>query len=475
MFFERPDSGELAVLVHLDIATTGSEQASGPSDPKEFEELVLSAGGDPVAFITGQRQSPQPRYFVGTGKLEEIHEAIKASGAELAIFNHALSPSQERNLEKYLCCRVLDRTGLILDIFAQRARTHEGKLQVELAQLRHMTTRLVRGWTHLERQKGGIGLRGPGETQLETDRRLLRGRIKSIEKRLDKVRKQREQGRRSRQRNELPTVALVGYTNAGKSTLFNSLTEAAVYAKDQLFATLDPTMRRIELPGAGGAILADTVGFISHLPHQLVQAFRATLEEVANADLLLHVADAASEARDEQHEQVLDVLAEIGAEQLPVLEVMNKIDLLDDSPARIDRDAEGKPKRVWLSAQANNGIDELLEALTDLLGENLEENTLMLGANHYRLRARLYEQDVVLSEQLLDDGGMQLQVRMPRRDLLALLQQEKLDFDEVVQSGGEKHSAADDAALLEFASAGSQTRVTPESTSPTRRKSYGLE
>ena len=276
MFFDRPESGELAVLVHLDLS-----HGQAPEDPREFEELVLSAGGDPIALVGGQRAAPHAKYFVGTGKLEELQAVVKENGAELVIFNHTLSPSQERNLEQALECRVLDRTGLILDIFAQRARTFEGKLQVELAQLRHMATRLVRGWTHLERQKGGIGLRGPGETQLETDRRLLRGRITAIEKRLAKVRTQRNQGRRSRQRADIPTVSLVGYTNAGKSTLFNQITDAKVFAENQLFATLDPTMRRLEVPDVGALILADTVGFISHLPHKLVQAFRATLEEAS--------------------------------------------------------------------------------------------------------------------------------------------------------------------------------------------------
>ena len=284
MFFDRPESGELAILIHLNL-----DNELEPENPREFEELVLSAGGDPVGEIAGHRKTPHPRYFVGTGKLEEIRGEVSRTGAELIIFNHDLSPGQERNIEQELCCRVLDRTGLILDIFAQRAQTHEGKLQVELAQLEYFSSRLVRGWTHLERQKGGIGLRGPGETQLETDRRLLRARIKSIHRRLDKVRRQRQQSRRSRRRADTPTVSLVGYTNAGKSTLFNKLTGAGVYAADKLFATLDPTMRAVKLPATGTVIFADTVGFISHLPHKLIEAFRATLEEAASATLLLHV------------------------------------------------------------------------------------------------------------------------------------------------------------------------------------------
>lgn len=426
MFFDRPDSGELAVLVHLEFP-----QYTDPDDPREFEELVLSAGGDPVDFITGQRATPHARYFVGTGKLEELKQAVHMHEAELVIFNHTLSPSQERNLEQELQCRVLDRTGLILDIFAQRARTHEGKLQVELAQLRHVSTRLIRGWTHLERQKGGIGLRGPGETQLETDRRLLRARIKSIEKRLQKVRGQREQGRRSRRRADVPTVSLVGYTNAGKSTLFNCITDAGVYAEDQLFATLDPTMRRIQLPNLGAAVLADTVGFISHLPHRLVQAFRATLEEAVSSDLLLHVIDAAAEERARNIEQVEEVLIEIGAEELPQLRVYNKIDLLEEFTPRLDRDDQGKPVAVWLSAQSGAGVDLLLEAMSELLGEERVVDTVCLQPSQARLRAKLYACDGVTAEHYTEDGGMELALNIQKVDLLRILSQEQLSFDEL--------------------------------------------
>ncbi len=424
MFFERPDSGELAVLVHLEFPLN-----SDPDDPREFEELVLSAGGDPVDFITGQRSTPHARYFVGTGKLEELKQCVQLHQAELVIFNHNLSPSQERNLEKELKCRVLDRTGLILDIFAQRARTHEGKLQVELAQLRHMSTRLIRGWTHLERQKGGIGLRGPGETQLETDRRLLRGRIKSIEKRLEKVRRQRDQGRRSRRRAEVPTVSLVGYTNAGKSTLFNHITEAGVYAQDQLFATLDPTMRRIELPSLGVAVLADTVGFISHLPHRLVEAFRATLEEAASSDLLLHVIDAAAEERTRNIEQVEEVLEEIGAAELPQLRVFNKIDLLEEFAPRIDRDDQGRPVAVWLSAQTGAGVELLFDAVAELLGQERVLETLLLQPSQARLRAKLYEYNAVTEEHYGHDGSIELAVNIQKADLLRILSQEQLSFE----------------------------------------------
>tara|TARA_R110002072_G_scaffold213_8_gene1501 strand:- start:3051 stop:4322 length:1272 start_codon:yes stop_codon:yes gene_type:complete len=410
LFFDRPDSGERAVLVHLNIASESERE-----DPREFEELVLSAGGDPVAFVMGARVAPHPRTFVGSGKLEEIREQVHAECAEIVMFNHALSPSQERNLEKELQCRVLDRTGLILDIFAQRARTHEGKLQVELAQLQHMSTRLVRGWTHLERQKGGIGLRGPGETQLETDRRLLRVRLKSITARLEKVRKQREQGRRSRMRAEIPTVSLVGYTNAGKSTLFNRITESTVYVADQLFATLDPTLRRVELENVGPVVLADTVGFIAHLPHKLVEAFKATLEETLNADLLLHVVDAATEDRGRNIEQVQDVLVEIGAEDIPQLQVFNKVDLLEQAP-RLERNADGRPERVWLSAATGAGTELLLQAVAELVGQDMVSEELHLDPKEGGLRAALYSLGAVEAEDYGDDGVAHLSVRLPRAD-----------------------------------------------------------
>ncbi|MFT7299953.1 MAG: GTP-binding protein HflX [Porticoccus sp.] len=426
MFFERPDSGELAVLVHLNLASEHE-----PEDPRELEELVLSAGGDPVSLVTGQRKSPHPKYFVGTGKVDELCQVVKENAAGLVIFNHSLSPSQERNLEHELKCRVLDRTGLILDIFAQRARTHEGKLQVELAQLQHMSTRLVRGWTHLERQKGGIGLRGPGETQLETDRRLLRDRIKSILKRLEKVRRQRDQGRRSRLRAEIPVVSLVGYTNAGKSTLFNRLTDSDVYAADKLFATLDPTMRRIELDDVGPIILADTVGFISHLPHKLVEAFHATLEEAASASLLLHVVDAHSEERQTNIQRVNEVLEEIDALDLPTLTVFNKIDLMNDMAARIDRDESGKPLAVWLSAQTGDGCLLLLEAAAELLSDDIVCESLMLPPTLGRLRAMLYQNNAVVSESQMDNGDVLVEVRMPKPSFLRLLKAEGLSHNEL--------------------------------------------
>ena len=364
--FDRYEAGEQAVLVHVNFSDEGERE-----DLDELKMLVSSAGVNALGVITTSRSAPSAKYFVGSGKAEEIASQVQMLGADVVIFNHALTPAQERNLERLFQCRVVDRTGLILDIFAQRARTHEGKLQVELAQLRHLSTRLVRGWTHLERQKGGIGLRGPGETQLETDRRLLRERIKAILRRLDKVAKQREQGRRARNRNEVPTVSLVGYTNAGKSTLFNQLTDASVYAADQLFATLDPTLRKLVIQDVGDVILADTVGFIRHLPHDLVAAFKATLQETREADLLLHVVDCADEQMQENVDSVQTVLAEIEADDRPQLMICNKIDKLADRPAGLERDDEGRPQRVWLSAQTGEGSEYLFQALTELLAGSI--------------------------------------------------------------------------------------------------------
>ena len=418
MFFERQEGGERAVLVHPECLDDQMRE-----DPREFQELVRSANVESVAFITVTSSKITPRYFVGVGKLEEIRQQVMAAEADVVLFNHTLSPSQERNLEAKLKCRVVDRTGLILDIFAQRARTHEGKLQVELAQLEYMSTRLVRGWTHLERQKGGVGLRGPGETQLETDRRLLRARIKSIQARLEKVRKQRDQTRRSRQRADIPLVSLVGYTNAGKSTLFNTITQSDVFAADQLFATLDPTLRRLQISELGPVILADTVGFIRHLPHKLVQAFRATLEESAMADLLLHVIDCADPERQGNIQQVHNVLEEIKAHEIPQLQVYNKIDLLGMAP-RIDRDEKDRPYRVWISAKQEKGLDLLQRAIAELLGDDLVHEFLPIPHNLGRLRARLYAMGVVQSESYNDEGLPVLEVRMPKMELQRLILQE---------------------------------------------------
>ena len=428
MFFERHGGGERAILVHLD-----GQDPEAREDPQEFQELAISAGAETVAFVNVARHRPSAKFLIGSGKVEELRDQVKTEHADLVIFNHTLTPSQERNLEKIFECRVLDRTGLILDIFAQRARTHEGKLQVELAQLEHMSTRLVRGWTHLERQGGGIGLRGPGETQLETDRRLLRVRLRQIKQRLEKVRSQREQARRGRRRADIPSVSLVGYTNAGKSTLFNAITRSEVYAADQLFATLDPTLRRLELNDLGPVILADTVGFIRHLPHKLVEAFRATLEESSNSDLLLHVIDAHEPERMAQIEQVMAVLTEIGAQGLPILEVYNKLDLLENVEPQIQRDADGKPVRVWVSARDGRGLELVKQAVAELLGEDLFVGTLQLGQKLGRLRAQLFSLGAVQSEAHDEQGGSLLAIRVPRAELNRLVSREGMEPAEFIE------------------------------------------
>lgn len=410
--FERPDTGERAVLVHL-LLQTGQED----QDLFELKELAKSAGAEPVYVLTGSRRAPDPKYFMGSGKLEELKSSINSSSADIVLFNHSLSPSQERNLEKALDVRVVDRNGLILDIFAQRAQTYEGKLQVELAQLQHLSTRLVRGWTHLERQKGGIGLRGPGETQLETDRRLLGIRIKQIQRRLEKVEKQRHQGRARRKRAETPSVSLVGYTNAGKSTLFNMLTGSDIYAADQLFATLDPTLRKCLLPNESEIVLADTVGFIRHLPHELVAAFKSTLQEASEADLLLHVIDANAEDRDDTLFQVNQVLEEIGADDVRQLQVFNKIDLLEDVKPRIDWDETGKPARVWLSAQTGEGIEFLFQALEELFSISRVRKYCHLLPNQGGVRAQLFDHAQILREDLNESGGWDLLIEIEEKNL----------------------------------------------------------
>jgi len=410
--FDRYEAGERAVLVHINFTQEGEWE-----DLNEFEMLVSSAGVSALQVVTGSRQSPHPKYYVGEGKAQEIAHAVRMMGADIVLFNHSLSPAQERNLEKLCKCRVLDRTGLILDIFAQRARTHEGKLQVELAQLRHISTRLIRGWTHLERQKGGIGLRGPGETQLETDRRLLRDRIKAILRRLEKVAKQREQGRRARNRAEIPTVSLVGYTNAGKSTLFNQITRASVYAADQLFATLDPTLRKIDVADVGSAILADTVGFIRHLPHDLVAAFKATLQETQEADILLHVVDASDERFRENIHAVHEVLEEIDAHDIPALVVMNKIDNLEGQEPRIERDEDGVASVVWLSAMEGKGTELLFAALSERLTSQMVQYRLRVTPRYQgRIRSTFFQMRCIEREEYDQDGNLLIDVRMQQVD-----------------------------------------------------------
>ena len=417
--FDRYEAGEQAVLVHVDFTDEGARE-----DLAELKMLVSSAGANVLSVVTCRRSTPQPKFFIGTGQAEEVAAEVRALGADVVIFNHSLTPGQERNLERLFECRVLDRTTLILDIFAQRARTHEGKLQVELAQLRHLSTRLVRGWTHLERQKGGIGLRGPGETQLETDRRLLRERITNILKRLEKVEKQREQGRRARIRNEIPVVSLVGYTNAGKSTLFNRMTRSDVYAADQLFATLDPTLRRIQIADVGSVIMADTVGFIRHLPHDLVAAFKATLQETREADLQLHVIDCADERLEDNMAQVDLVLEEIGANELPQLLVYNKVDMLADVEPRVERDDEGRPRAVWLSALTGAGLELLLQVIGELLLPGIAQIRLCLPPSQGRLRSLFYQMKAIQTEEITEDGDLNMTIRMPQSDWNRLLKQE---------------------------------------------------
>jgi GTPase len=408
LLFERPGHGERAVLVQVGFGARPSEE-----ELEELERLAVSAGAAVAGRLTASRAAPDARTFIGSGKVEELAAMIRDQAADLVLFNHALSPSQERNLERALQCRVLDRTGLILDIFAQRARSFEGKLQVELAQLRHLSTRLVRGWTHLERQKGGIGLRGPGETQLETDRRLLDNRIRMLTRRLERVDQQREQGRRTRRKAEVPTVALVGYTNAGKSTLFNRLTQAEVYAADKLFATLDPTLRRLELAPGLDIVLADTVGFVRDLPHELVAAFRSTLKETRDAALLLHIIDMADPEHDERIGQVNRVLAEIGAERVPQLLVYNKTDLGGEPPGA-SFDGAGTIRAVRVSARTGAGLPLLIEALREYFGEGQASGTVHLDASEARLRAKLYAADMVRYESEDEAGGWKLELTAPK-------------------------------------------------------------
>ena len=401
-----------------------------PSDDQdsreEFRRLAESAGLEVVVELMAPRDRPDPRFFVGAGKVEETAETVAEQDVAVVLVNGRLSPVQERNLARRLKCNVLDRTILILDIFAQRARSHEGKLQVELAQLKHLSTRLVRGWTHLERQRGGIGLRGPGETQLETDRRLLGDRIRQLTARLAKVEQRRAQGRRARSRGDVPLVALVGYTNAGKSTLFNRLTEADVMARDQLFATLDPTVRRIENLAGGTVLLSDTVGFIRDLPHELIAAFRATLEETLAASLVVHVIDGADPDRGRHMAVVEEVLEDIGAGDLPRLKVFNKVDATDHAPG-MERDEQGDAAAVWVSAVTGDGMEALKRAIEERIGEGRIRRWIHLPAKGQRLRARLFELGVVREEASDESGGCHLDVEMDQRDVRVLTRLDGLD------------------------------------------------
>ena len=433
--FERPRSGERAVLVRI-----GLGQPVDPEDVAEFEALARSAGASPVASVSGSRVHPEPKYFVGSGKAEELRDLAAQLEADVILVDHALSPSQERNLEKLCSRRVLDRNGLILDIFAQRARSFEGKLQVELAQLQHMSTRLVRGWTHLERQKGGIGLRGPGETQLETDRRLIGKRIRTLQTRLEKLQRQRDTGRHVRREVPVPTVALVGYTNAGKSTLFNALTGADTYVADKLFATLDPTVRRVELPQIGEVVLADTVGFVRELPHELVAAFHSTLQEARDADLLLHVVDAHDSKRDERIEQVRAVLEGIGAGSVRELLVFNKVDLIDQ-PARVEIGVEGLPSQAWVSAVSGAGLTEMRAAIAACVRPNLVQRSLHLELRAGAIRSNLYQRNAVRAERAREDGSWDVDVELELSEIEKLLGKAGVELNLPVQNARTKRVA----------------------------------
>jgi len=407
------------------VVSVGIGHAVDPHDTAEFEALATSAGASTVGLILASRARPDPKYFVGSGKAEEIRACADQHDADIVLIDQTLSPSQERNLEKLTNRRVLDRNGLILDIFSQRARSFEGKLQVELAQLSHLSTRLVRGWTHLERQKGGIGLRGPGETQLETDRRLIAKRIRTLRTRLEKLALQRETGRHVRREVPVPTVALVGYTNAGKSTLFNALTGSSTYVANQLFATLDPTVRQIKLAGVGEVVLADTVGFVRSLPHELIAAFRSTLREARDADLLLHVVDASDPLRDERTLQVREVLRGIGAGDIRELLVFNKIDLFEGAAgaetARVAAGADGIPARAWVSAVTGAGLDALRQATTQAVRPNQVRRTLHLTMPAAAVRSDLYRRNAVRAERQLDDGSWEIEVELDTSEIAKLL------------------------------------------------------
>lgn len=424
--FDREKIGEKATLVFF------SKNGLKDSENLEFSELVASAGADIVGHIYTQNRKPNARYFLGKGKLNELHTSIRESDSDLIIFNASLSPSQEKNIEKKLECRVLDRSGLILDIFAQRARSFEGKLQVELAQLRHISTRLIRGWTHLERQKGGIGLRGPGETQLETDRRLINNRIRQLKFRLNQVDKRRGMNRQNRLKAGIPTIAIVGYTNAGKSTLFNKLTGAKEFVKDQLFATLDPVMRRLDLKEGGPIILSDTVGFIKELPHELVAAFKATLQEAKEADLILHVIDASDKNRLQRIRQVNNVLKQLDADKVPQIRVYNKIDKLEFKSNKI-RLGHQSLKSVWLSALTGEGLNSILNAISDFISKNVILGCIELTNKQGRQRAKLFEMGAVREENILKDGSWELLLKIKKQDIQRFLKKEGMKANAFVK------------------------------------------
>ena len=412
---------ETAVLVHIDFRNSQFNE-----EFDEFIQLASSSGLEVLSTITGTRDVPNAKYFAGTGKVEEIKQAVAGLGADVVVFNHALSPGQERNLESALGCRVIDRVGLILDIFAQRARSYEGKLQVELAQLQHLSTRLVRGWTHLERQKGGIGLRGPGETQLETDRRLIGKRIKTINNRLDKVKQQHNQGRRLRQRTSTPVVSLVGYTNAGKSTLFNRMTGADSYVADKLFATLDTTLRKVVVEPGVQFVLSDTVGFIRHIPHDLIEAFHASLAEVREADLLLHVVDINDAQRQSRIEQVNSVIRDIGAGEVPQIMIFNKIDLKQGVSPRVEHTNGGMPN-IWLSSATGAGVCELSQTIGQYLDPTRHLRILHIPTSASKFRAELFQNGEVCTEHLDDDGSWVMHINISTPSLQRLCRSHGMD------------------------------------------------
>jgi GTPase len=449
--FERPRTGERAVLVRLGLGVPVDSE-----DLEEFTQLAVSAGAVPVATVTGRRERPDSRYFLGSGKAAELKGIAHSNNADVILIDHALSPSQERNLEQLIERRVVDRNGLILDIFAQRARSFEGKLEVELAQLKHISSRLVRGWTHLERQRGGaVGLRGPGETQLETDRRLIAQRVRVLTRRLTKIKQQRDTGRQMRAEIPVPSLALVGYTNAGKSTLFRALTGADAYVADQLFATLDPTVRRIRLPGGTAVVVADTVGFIRELPHELVAAFQSTLTEARAATLLLHVVDASNPRREEQTLAVDGVLEEIGASAIPQILVYNKIDRLQTAP-RIDRDPDGRAVAVWISAERREGLDLLASAVAERLARFARRARLKVPASAGALRSRLYAAQAVRGESAGVDGSIELAVELPDLELLQLARTAGVQILEVQEAPA---PCAPGMAYLQSSAASSATKL----------------